>query len=397
MPERIIEALIKVFKPKLITFILACLPCVSLAKSEQQYALPLKEDVMAQMEKVANWQTARTQHMEHVGKARAGSEAYGRWIQGAFYKGLTKLAERSENPFYETWIGYVGNNHNWKLGKVKYFADDHVIAQTNLWYYRRHGNKDALAPVKSTFDWLIEQAPNNSLEFVVDRNKDKVHHCQWRWCWADALFMAPPVLFELSSITGDPKYANYAHKEFQATIGYLQDPKTKLIFRDSRFFNKRGKFGEQVFWARGMGWVYAGVVHSLENLPVGHMYRPYYEALYLELSQTILALQKADGAWPMSLLAGENYKEPETSGTAFFTYGIIWGMNNGLLESESYLPAAIKGWKVLSSAVHPDGKFGWVQGVNEKPDLVTKNDSQLFGVGAFLLAGSALYDYLHQR
>ena len=72
-------------------------------------------------------------------------------------------------------------------------------------------------------------------------------------------------------------------------------------------------------------------------------------------------------------------------------------MSNGLLESEAYLPAAMKGWKVLSSAVHPDGKFGWVQGVNEKPDVVTKDDSQLFGVGAFLLAGSALHDFLGQK
>tara|TARA_R110002012_G_scaffold228025_1_gene400223 strand:+ start:5910 stop:7103 length:1194 start_codon:yes stop_codon:yes gene_type:complete len=397
MPNRIIKILTHVFRLLLTTSILACLPFVSLANGDQQEALPLKEGVMAQMEKVANWQIARTQHMTHVGRARAGSEAYGRWIQGAFYKGLTKLAERSENPFYEAWIGYVGKDHNWKLGKVKYFADDHVIAQTNLWYYRRHKNEEALTPVKETFDWLIEQAPDNSLEFVADRNKDKVHNCQWRWCWADALFMAPPALFELSSITGDPKYANYAHKEFKATIDYLQDPKTKLIFRDSRFFNKKGKFEEQVFWSRGMGWVYAGVVHSLESLPVGHKYRSYYEALYLQLSKTLVALQKADGAWPMSLLAGKNYKEPETSGTAFFTYGIIWGMNNGLLESEAYLPAAMKGWKVLSSAVHPDGKFGWVQGVNEKPDVVTKDDSQLFGVGAFLLAGSALYDFLGQK
>lgn len=335
--------------------------------------------------------------MTHVGRARAGSEAYGRWIQGAFYKGLTKLAERSDNPFYETWIGYVGNDHDWKMGKVKYFADDHVIGQTNLWYYRRHKNEEALTPVTETIDWLIEKAPDNSLEFVAGRNKDNVHNCQWRWCWADALFMGPPVFFELSVITGEPKYADYAHKEFQATIDYLQDPKTQLLFRDSRYFNKKGKFGEQVFWSRGMGWVYAGIVHALESLPQDHQYRPYYESLYQELTSAIVKLQKQDGAWPMSLLAGERYVEPETSGTAFFTYGLIWGINNDLLDESTYLPSALKGWQVLSSAVHPDGKFGWVQGVNEKPDVVTKDDSQLFGVGAFLLAGSAMYDFVESQ
>lgn len=375
-------------------FAMAYIPLTSL---QAEAVLPTQEHVMAQMEKVANWQVARTQHMTHVGRARAGSEAYGRWIQGAFYKGLTKLAERSDNPFYETWIGYVGDAHDWKMGKVKYFADDHIIGQTNLWYYRRHKNEEALAPVKETFDWLIEQAPDNSLEFVAGRNKDNVHNCQWRWCWADALFMGPPVLFELSVITGESKYADYAHKEFQATIDYLQDPKTKLIFRDSRYFDKKGKFGEQVFWSRGMGWVYAGVVHALESLPQDHQYRPYYESLYQELTSAIVKLQKQDGAWPMSLLAGERYVEPETSGTAFFTYGVTWGINNDLLDESTYLPSALKGWQVLSSAVHPDGKFGWVQGVNEKPDVVTKDDSQLFGVGAFLLAGSAMYDFVDSQ
>jgi rhamnogalacturonyl hydrolase YesR len=209
--------------------------------------------------------------------------------------------------------------------------------------------------------------------------------------------MGPPVFFELSVITGEPKYADYAHKEFQATIDYLQDPKTKLLFRDSRYFNKKGKFGEQVFWSRGMGWVYAGVVHALESLPQDHQYRPYYESLYQELTSAIVKLQKQDGAWPMSLLAGERYVEPETSGTAFFTYGLIWGINNDLLNESTYLPSALKGWQVLSSAVHPDGKFGWVQGVNEKPDVVTKDDSQLFGVGAFLLAGSAMYDFVESQ
>ncbi|GFD79457.1 hypothetical protein KUL118_23190 [Tenacibaculum sp. KUL118] len=382
---------------KIAILTISFLPIFAVASSNNAPQLPTQEHVMAQMEKVANWQVARTQYMNHVGRARAGSEAYGRWIQGAFYKGLTKLAERSDNPFYETWIGYVGNAHNWKMGKVKYFADDHVIGQTNLWYYRRHRNEEALAPVKETFDWLIEQAPDNSLEFVAGRNEDNIHNCQWRWCWADALFMGPPVLFELSAITGDSKYADYAHKEFQATIDYLQDPKTKLLFRDSRYFDKKGKFSEQVFWSRGMGWVYAGVVHVLENLSRDHQYRSYYESLYHELTLAIVKLQKEDGAWPMSLLAGEKYVEPETSGTAFFTYGITWGINNELLDKNTYLPSAIKGWQVLSSAVHPDGKFGWVQGVNEKPDVVTKDDSQLFGVGAFLLAGSAMFDLLEAQ
>lgn len=360
--------------------------------SLQTATLPSPSSVMADMEKVANWQIARTQYMPHVGRAQKGSESYGRWIQGAFYVGLTELAERSPNPFYETWMGYVGNAHDWRLGKVKYFADDHVIGQMNLWYYNRHNNIEAVKPVQETFDWLINKNPTNSLEFIAGHNKDRVHNCQWRWCWADALFMGPPTLFALSSVTGDPKYIEFGHKEFQATINYLRDPNTGLVFRDSRYFNRKGKYGESVFWSRGLGWVYAGVVNSIEALPADHKYRPYYEELFVSLTEAIIKLQKQDGSWPMSLLAGEHDIYPESSGTSFYTYGLLWGINNGILNKQQYLPKALKGWHILKSAIHPDGKFGWVQGVNDKPDVVAYDDSQLYGVGAFLLAGSQMHD-----
>ena len=362
--------------------------------TQKTQTLPDAETVMQTIEKVANWQVARTQYMPHVGRAQLGSESYGRWIQGAFYVGLTQLAERSPNPFYETWIGYVGEAHDWRMGKVKYFADDHVIGQMNLWYYNRHNNQAALVPVKEVFDWLIEQNPTNDLTFIAGRNADRLHNCQWRWCWADALFMAPPTLIALSNATGDQKYIEYAHKEFQATVDFLLDPKTGLMFRDSRYFDRKGKFDEQIFWARGVGWVYAGIVNSLTHLPEGHQYRPYYENLYMNLTQSIIKLQKKDGSWPMSLLAGEKDKYPESSGTAFFTYGLLWGINQGLLSEEEYLPQILNAWTVLNNAVHPDGKFGWVQGVNDKPDVVAYDDSQLYGVGAFLLAGSQMYDFV---
>ena len=94
----------------------------------------------------------------------------------------------------------------------------------------------------------------------------------------------------------------------------------------------------------------------------------------------------------MSLLAGENMPQPETSGTGFFTYGLAWGINEGLLSKEEYLPTVTKGWAVLNSAVHPSGKLGWVQQIGAAPGAVSYEDSQLYGVGAFLLAGAEIYD-----
>jgi len=54
------------------------------------------------------------------------------------------------------------------------------------------------------------------------------------------------------------------------------------------------------------------------------------------------------------------------------------------------LAVAARGWNALARAVANDGKLGWVQQVSDRPDAVVETDSQFYGVGAFLLAGSAV-------
>lgn len=46
------------------------------------------------------------------------------------------------------------------------------------------------------------------------------------------------------------------------------------------------------------------------------------------------------------------------------------------------------GWAALVRAVHPDGMLGWVQPIGAEPGATTADTTEVFGVGAFLLAGS---------
>ena len=78
----------------------------------------------------------------------------------------------------------------------------------------------------------------------------------------------------------------------------------------------------------------------------------------------------------------------ETSGTGFFVYGLAWGIHHGILPAADYRPAVERGWQALAAAVARDGKLGWVQRVGAAPDQVSSDDTQLYGVGAFLLAAS---------
>ena len=350
------------------------------------------------MEKVANWQLPRVEHLDYLAYKRVESSHPKRWVQAAFYAGLTQIAERSRNPVYTQWISYKGPEWNWELGPRLYFADDHLIGQTYIWYYLKHEpDENILAPTRKAFDTILANPPSSSLEFVDDRKEGGLHSCQDRWCWADALFMAPATWISLSVATGDPRYAQYAHKEVRATVEHLFDEEHGLLYRDSRFESEKGEFGEPLFWSRGSGWVFAGLARTMEYIPKDDPEREFYEDLFKRMAASLASLQKKDGSWAMSLLAGEKMPEPETSGTGFFTFGLAWGINDGLLDASDYAQSVAKGWAVLNQAVHPDGKLGWVQSIGAAPGEVGYDDSQLYGVGAYLLAGSAIYDLVQAQ
>jgi unsaturated rhamnogalacturonyl hydrolase len=305
-------------------------------------------------------------------------------VMGAFDVGLAALADR--DPHYADAIYAQGRRQGWQLGGRPFHADDHVIAQAWIWAYARKHDPAMIAPVRKTFDTVIAASPKVSLDFVSDGDGG----CQVRWCWCDALFMAPPAWAGLTRTTGDSRYRAYAGKEYWATVARLYDRREHLFYRDSRFIGQRGSHGEKIFWSRGNGWVYAGLARLIPLLPKDDTDYPRYVSLFREMSARIVGLQKPDGYWPVSLLGPPRGTPPETSGTGQFTFGLAWGVDAGLLKDAKYRAAAIHGWHALEAATQPDGKLGWVQPIGAAPDKVTKDDTQLYGVGAFLLAATAV-------
>jgi rhamnogalacturonyl hydrolase YesR len=208
------------------------------------------------------------------------------------------------------------------------------------------------------------------------------------WWWCDALFMAPPVLARLHAVTGDGKYLDLLDAMWWDTTDFLFDPAEGLYYRDQNFIGKPNANGRKVFWARGNGWVMGGTVRVLQHLPKNHPSRPRYVRLLQTMAALVGRAQGADGLWRPSLLDPSEAPVPETSSTGFFCYALAWGINNGHLERETYLPIVERAWRGLASSVRDDGKLGWVQRIGYAPDKVTAEDNQEYGSGAFLLAGS---------
>ena len=108
---------------------------------------------------------------------------------------------------------------------------------------------------------------------------------------------------QLSLATGEERYLAYADKEFWATHDYLLDPEFSLFYRDSRYFTRRDEEGNKLFWSRGNGWVFAGLVNILKILPEDHPSYSRYLKLYGDMASTIADIQRDNGLWSVSLLA----------------------------------------------------------------------------------------------
>jgi rhamnogalacturonyl hydrolase YesR len=306
------------------------------------------------------------------------------WVQAAFYIGLTQFADATATSRYADAVLSHGAAEGWGFDSRPRHADADATGSVWIWAAGRTHDPAKLIPTRARFDAVLADPSTVSLEFVPAA--PGAPNCQTRWCWSDALFMAPPTWIALAKATGDERYLAHADSEFWAKTDYLYDRSEHLYYRDSRFFRQRDASGRKIFWGRGNGWVFAALARILTDLPADHPSRPRYETLFKQMADRIVELQGATGCWPVSLL--EPQQTPETSGTGFFVYGLAWGINRGLLPQNRYRHSVDRGWRSLAAAVQPDGKLGWVQRIGEGPGDVTADDTQLYGVGAFLLAAS---------
>ncbi len=354
--------------------------------------IPNPKAVLKLTEKVANWQI---ETFEDMGKYRALPAPENRkkwhtrnrhhdleWTCATLYSGMFELTKVSHYPKYINWLAEIGDKHKWKLHKRVYHADDHAVGQfyLSLKQHIRFKRQVALEPIKSRFD------------SIMNSEKGK----EYQWDWSDALFMAPPVWARLAKVTKDSTYLEYMDKQYRMTYDELWDAEEQLFFRDKSYFDKQEKNGKKIFWSRGNGWVFGGLALMLPDLPKDWKGKAFYEGLFVKMANTLVKTQREDGTWSAGLLGGlDVYQNVETSGTSFFAFGIAWGINNGLLDRETYEPVLFKAWNALTKCVNDDGMLGYVQPVGAAPGESFKDYTQVYGIGAFLAAGSEIYTYLN--
>jgi rhamnogalacturonyl hydrolase YesR len=320
------------------------------------------------------------------------------WDVAAYHTGNMAAYFLTKNEAYrkysETWAehnewkGAKSNNKaEWKYSygeKDDYvlFGDWQICFQTYIDLYTLAPEEKKIARAKEVMEYQMS-TPRNDY-----------------WWWADGLYMVMPVMTKLHKITGNSLYLQKLHEYYSFANSIMYDSEAKLYYRDAKYVYPKHKTanGKKDFWARGDGWVFAGLAKVLADLLATDPHREEYSSRFKDMAIAIKAAQQPEGYWTRSMLDPQHAPGPETSGTAFFTYGLLWGVNNGFLDEDTYLPVVQKSWQYLTkTALQADGKIGYVQPIGERAipgQVVDKNSTSNFGVGAFLLAACELYRHL---
>lgn len=301
------------------------------------------------------------------------------WTRAVYYEGLMALNEVAPDDSYMDYVDRWGVFHKWgpRNGIETVDADNQCCYQTYIMRYRQVGGDEKLALIRQNFDKQIARGTNRD------------------WTWIDAIQMAMPAFAEFAKTTGERKYLDYAMQSYIWTRdtcgGALFNIPEGLWWRDANFVAPyKENDGQNCYWSRGNGWVYAALCRTMNELSPRDKYYKMLKKDFLLMSAALLKCQREDGFWNASLVS-QDFAGPELTGTSLFLYGMSWGVRNGLLKKKDYLPAIEKAYKAAASCVHNDGFLGNVQGSGDRPassqpvSYVREPDFDDYGLGCFLL------------
>ena len=351
-------------------------------------SIPDQKETLKNMTKVNDYFMKKFADYKQTSTVRGVTRPSNIWTRGVYYEGLMALYSIHPQERYYQYTHEWSTFHNWgyRNGNTTRNADDYCAGQNYSDMYNLCPNPDMIKNVKSNLDMLVDTP------YVDD------------WWWIDAIQMGMPVFSKLGKMTGEQKYFDkmwdmYEYTRNQHGGNGMYNPKDALWWRDHDFDPPyKEPNGEDCYWSRGNGWVYAALVRVIDDIPTNEKHRKQYIKDFKAMSKALKDCQREDGFWNVSLHDPTNYGGKETTGTSLFVYGMAWGVRNGILSGKEYLPVLLKAWDAMvKESIHPDGFLGYVQGTGKEPkdgQPVTFDsvpDFEDYGVGCFLLAGSEIY------
>jgi unsaturated rhamnogalacturonyl hydrolase len=300
------------------------------------------------------------------------------WITATFEQGNIAFYNLTKNTKYYNYAESWAKAHKFAIQNSStkpFFPDLQAVGQAYLDLYAIDHKGSELTSLRSRINAEVASVQKGNVSYVN---------------YVDALNMALPNFARLGILDNSSADLSALQTLFNYTEkvdgGHgLYDTSAHLWWRDANYVNTT------TLWSRGNGWAFMAMVKLISALPQSDPRRPEFVAIFQQMAAALIKIQRSDGFWNVDLGNAKDFPGPESSGTAFFTYGLAWGINNSFLSASTYMPAVTAGWHgLVTKALHSNGFLGYVQGTGSKPSdhqPVTTNDTGAYGVGGFLLAG----------
>ena len=311
------------------------------------------------------------------------------WAPSVFYTGNMEAYYLTGDENYTDYASRWGSNNIYNgtawntkadTGRIgKYFPDNHTSFQTYLDMFSI--TSDAGFDANDEKIKNVVPIMNEMEQMSVSDLKSKKGY----WDRIDFFYMELPNWIKMYLLTGEEKWLDKLRALYNDRKAELYDEETGLFYRDKNYifdanatYNPNGDGsnqkispnGKKILWSRGNGWAMGALAKVLQDLPDDRVDdRKEYEAVFKKMAATLIQVQGEDGFWRMNLDDYDHDIRPETSGTLFFAYGLTWGINNGLLDKETYYPAVKKAFLGLNAnAIRPDGLVGRSELISAYPN-----------------------------
>lgn len=348
---------------------------VAAAPSDQ---LPSRADVLAVMQRVNDY---------WIGANANPGDNW--WARSTYFSGNMAHYQLTRNSRYLDYAVAWAEQHGYSLigGAVTRNADNQCAGQVYLDLYQELGGQAKIAMLEDSLTRMVNSTKRDD------------------WWWVDALHMVMPSFARLGALRGDTSYWVTMYQLYHSTkrlqldrvnrVTGLYSESAPLWYRDNGYAidgpQQFSPAGNPVYWSRGNGWALAAHAKVLKAIPLSNKRGPEYAHTLRSMASALLPVQRADGFWNVNLADPAHFGGPETTGTAFFAFGMAYGIRAGLLDRATYLPVVARAWNgMVATAVRADGFLGYCQGVGAGPAPVDPNQTADYGVGALLMAGAEI-------
>ena len=212
----------------------------------------------------------------------------------------------------------------------------------------------------------------------------------------DDTYMIGSLMVQAYRATNEMKYIDFCADYLTYYMDALQ--------QDNGLY-KHGANNSPQLWGRGNGWGAASAAELLRVIPTDHeKYNDFIDG-YKKHMQGLIDAQwdsgNDNGMWPQVLLYDGNGNWAESSGTSMFLFALFTGLEMGVLDKETFLEPAMRGWMAVKGKLGSDGRLGgiasgfWPSPGGPVSDYLNAHQSagDAHGTAGFMWAATAIIRY----